>query len=36
MMREGPIRVLLVDDHAMVRAGLCGSLQAAGQIEVVG
>ena len=36
MMREGPIRVLLVDDHAIVRAGLCGLLQAAGQIEVVG
>jgi two-component system invasion response regulator UvrY len=36
MMQEGPIRVLLVDDHAIVRAGLCGLLQAAGQIEVVG
>nr|WP_296749405.1 response regulator transcription factor [Thioalkalivibrio sp.] len=36
MMHEGPIRVLLVDDHTIVRAGLCGLLQATGQIEVVG
>jgi len=36
MMREGPIRGLLVDDHAIVWAGLCGLLQATGQIEVVG
>jgi two-component system invasion response regulator UvrY len=36
MMQEVPIRVLLVDDHALVRAGLRGLLQAAGQIEVVG
>jgi len=36
MMQELPIRVLLVDDHAIVRAGLIGLLQAAGQIEVVG
>jgi two-component system, NarL family, invasion response regulator UvrY len=31
-----PIRVYLVDDHTLVRAGLRGLLQAAGGIEVVG
>jgi two-component system, NarL family, invasion response regulator UvrY len=31
-----PVRVFLVDDHTLVRAGLRGLLQAAGDIEVVG
>lgn len=31
-----PIRVLLVDDHAMMRAGFRTILQAAGDVEVVG
>jgi len=31
-----PIRVLIADDHAMVRQGLCGLLAAYGNIQVVG
>lgn len=33
---EGPIRVLLVDDHAVVRRGLKGFLELLRDIEVVG
>jgi DNA-binding NarL/FixJ family response regulator len=33
---ERPIRVLIADDHAMVRQGLCGLLAAYGNIQVVG
>src|SRR5690606_22269616 len=33
---SAPIRVLLVDDHAVVRAGYRGLLQGSGCIEVVG
>ncbi|MBI5380493.1 MAG: response regulator transcription factor [Opitutae bacterium] len=31
-----PITVLLADDHAIVRQGLCALLDAAGQFEIVG
>jgi DNA-binding NarL/FixJ family response regulator len=34
--RPEPIRVLLVDDHALVRAGLVALLEAGGDIIVVG
>jgi NarL family two-component system response regulator LiaR len=34
--RIGPIRVLLVDDHAIVRDGLCAVLKLQPDIEVVG
>ena len=33
---DRPIRVLIADDHAMVRQGLCGLLAAYGNIQVVG
>jgi DNA-binding NarL/FixJ family response regulator len=36
MMNTKPIRVLLADDHAMVREGLAGILQDSSGIEVVG
>ena len=35
-MREGTIRVVLVDDHAVVRAGLKAVLGSAKDIQVVG
>lgn len=35
-MSEHPIRVVLVDDHAVIRAGLAQLLGAVGDIEVVG
>ena len=35
-MSEKPIRVLIVDDHAVVRSGLRRVLEAEGDIEVVG
>ena len=31
-----PIHVLLVDDHPVVRKGICGLLEKAGDIEIVG
>ncbi|MER6767149.1 DNA-binding response regulator, partial [Amycolatopsis sp. NPDC000746] len=36
MSDDQPIRVVLCDDHAMVRAGLRALLAGAGGIEVVG
>jgi DNA-binding NarL/FixJ family response regulator len=33
---DGPIRVLIVDDHAVVRRGLCAFLDAEPDLEVVG
>jgi DNA-binding NarL/FixJ family response regulator len=33
---SGPIRVVLVDDHAVLRSGLAALLTGAGDIEVVG
>lgn len=36
MTTASPIRVLIVDDHAAVRAGLRGMLDAEGDIEAVG
>ena len=35
MKSEAPIRVILADDHAVVRAGIRQFLEAAGDIEVV-
>ena len=35
-MNEAPIRVVLVDDHAVVRSGLAQLLGGAEDIEVVG
>ena len=35
-MSETPIRVLIVDDHPVVRSGLRGMLESAADIEVVG
>ncbi|HEX5436135.1 MAG TPA: response regulator transcription factor [Gemmatimonadaceae bacterium] len=35
-MSEGPIRIVLADDHAVVRAGLRAVLGAARDIEIVG
>ena len=35
-MSDGKIRVVLVDDHAVVRSGLRAVLGSAGDIEVVG
>ncbi len=36
MMTADPIRVLIVDDHAMVRRGLAAFLQAYDDLELVG
>lgn len=33
---SGPVRVVVVDDHPVVRDGLVAMLQASGEIEVVG
>ncbi|HZV48689.1 MAG TPA: DNA-binding response regulator, partial [Candidatus Dormibacteraeota bacterium] len=33
--RSGPLRVMLVDDHEVVRSGLRAMLEAAGDIRVV-
>ncbi len=33
---ERPIRVLLADDHPVVRAGICDALREAPDIEIVG
>jgi two-component system response regulator DevR len=35
-VEEGKLRVFLLDDHEVVRAGLRGLLEATGEIEVVG
>jgi DNA-binding NarL/FixJ family response regulator len=35
-MRMSRIRVLVVDDHTIVRDGICALLELAGDIEVVG
>jgi DNA-binding NarL/FixJ family response regulator len=35
-LRDGVIRVVLVDDHAVVRAGLKAVLGSAKEIEVIG
>ncbi len=32
---DGPIRVLLVDDHTLMREGLCGILQSQSDIDVI-
>jgi DNA-binding NarL/FixJ family response regulator len=32
----GPVSVLVVDDNAVVRSGLCGLLEASGDVHVVG
>ncbi|MGD9406307.1 MAG: DNA-binding response regulator, partial [Anaerolineae bacterium] len=36
MSKAGPIRVLLVDDHAVVRSGLSAFLLAFDDLELVG
>ena len=36
MAKSGQIRVLIADDHAMMRKGLCDALQEYPNIEVVG
>jgi NarL family two-component system response regulator LiaR len=36
MSEEHPIRVMLVDDHAMVRSGLAGFLMAYDDLELAG
>jgi len=36
VIREAPVRVVIADDHPMVRDGVKGMLAASGQIEVVG
>jgi DNA-binding NarL/FixJ family response regulator len=33
---EAPIRVAVVDDHALVRSGICHALSAADDIEIIG
>ena len=36
MATEGRIRVMVVDDHPIVRSGLRDTLEASGRFEVVG
>ena len=36
MSEPGPIRVMIVDDHAMVRAGLATFLEVSGDLDLVG
>ncbi len=36
MMMSGPIRVLIVDDHAVVRSGLAAFLQVSDDLELAG
>ena len=36
LVGDSPIRVLLVDDHPVVRVGLRGMLESAGDLDVVG
>ena len=36
MSSQSPIRVLIVDDHAMVRSGLAGFVLASNDLELVG